>query len=164
MSRLTLGKMHLDMAPVEMSTVVAQTVAMIRPQADSKHIALNLTLPRDPCVVQGDPLRIQQICWNLFSNAVKFTPDGGHVDVELLRHDGTVRLCVDDDGDGISAEVLPRIFEPFRQGSGAAAKGGLGLGLSIVRQLVKMHRGEVEALSEGAGKGARFVVRLPASE
>ena len=95
---------------------------------------------------------------------MKFTPDGGHVDVELLRHDGTVRLCVDDDGDGISTEVLPRIFEPFRQGSGAAAKGGLGLGLSIVRQLVKMHRGEVEALSEGAGKGARFVVRLPASE
>jgi signal transduction histidine kinase len=162
MSRLTLGKLHLEMAPVAMATVVGQTVAMIRPQADSKHIALNLTLPRDPCVVQGDPLRVQQICWNLLSNAVKFTPEGGHVEVVLSRQDRTVRMCVRDDGDGIAAEVLPRIFEPFRQGNGAAAKGGLGLGLAIVRQLVKMHRGEVEAQSEGAGKGAQFVVRLPA--
>jgi signal transduction histidine kinase len=162
LSRLTLGKLHLEMAPVAMATVVGQTVAMIRPQADSKHIALNLTLPRDPCVVQGDPLRVQQICWNLLSNAVKFTPEGGHVEVVLSRQDRTVRMCVRDDGDGIAAEVLPRIFEPFRQGNGAAAKGGLGLGLAIVRQLVKMHRGEVEAQSDGVGKGAQFVVRLPA--
>ncbi|SRR5712691_8332638 len=163
LSRLTLGKLHLEMAPVGMSTAVQQAVEMIRPQADSKHIAVNVTLPHNPCVIQGDALRVQQICWNLLSNAVKFTPDGGRVDVALSRRDHQVEINISDNGDGISADILPRIFEPFRQGNGGAAKGGLGLGLAIVRELVAKHHGEVEAQSDGVGKGARFVVRLPAA-
>jgi signal transduction histidine kinase len=161
MSRLNLGKLHLDVVPLRMATVIQQAASMIRPEADGKRISMSVTLPRDPCVIQGDPLRLQQICWNLLSNALKFTPEGGHIDVRLSRDDEAVEMSISDDGDGISDELLPRIFEPFRQGNGGTAKGGLGLGLAIVKELVTMHRGTVEARSDGAGNGARFIVRLP---
>lgn len=104
---------------------------------------------------------MQQICWDLLSNAVKFTAPGGRVDVRV-RHEGQyAEVEVSDTGEGIATELLARVFEPLRQGSGATANGGLGLGLAIVRQLVTMHRGTVDAESDGAGKGSRFVVRMP---
>ena len=162
LSRLTLGKLHLEMVPIGLTTTVQQAVAMIRPQAEGKHIVVNVTLPPNPCVIRGDALRVQQICWNLLSNAVKFTPDGGRVDVVLSSTDHQAEINITDNGEGISSDILPRIFEPFRQGNGATAKGGLGLGLAIVRELVTVHHGDVEAHSDGVGKGARFVVRLPA--
>jgi signal transduction histidine kinase len=140
LSRLTLGKLHLEMAPIGLTTAVQEAVAMIRPQAEGKHIAMNVTLPRNPCVIRGDALRLQQICWNLLSNAVKFTPDGGRVDVSLLCNDHTIEMRIDDNGEGISPELLPRLFEPFRQGNGATAK-------------VAVHHGEVEAQSDGVWKG-----------
>lgn len=163
MSRLTLGKLHLDIQPVSLTSTLKQSVDMIRPQADLKHISLHVVLPRDPCVLRADVLRLQQICWNLLSNAVKFTPKDGHIAVRLSHDDQSCAFSVSDNGDGIAPEVMPKIFEPFRQGNGASAKGGLGLGLAIVRQLVTMHGGHVEARSEGAGRGAEFTVHLPAS-
>jgi signal transduction histidine kinase len=163
MSRLTLGKLHLERAPVAMTTTVQRAASMVEPQAKEKRIELRVALPSDPCVIDGDEVRLQQICWNLLSNAVKFTPAGGRIDVALTHIDHTIELTVSDSGEGIAPELLPRIFEPFRQGNGGAAKGGLGLGLAIVRQLVAMHHGEIAAESEGPGKGARFIVRLQQS-
>jgi len=162
MSRLTLGKLQLEMAPVSLTSTLKESVNMIRPQADRKHISVHVVLPRDPCVVRADVLRLQQICWNLLSNAVKFTPADGHVAVRLSREDHALVFSVSDNGEGIAPELMPRIFEPFRQGNGSSAKGGLGLGLTIVKQLVTMHGGTVEARSEGTGDGAEFIVRLPA--
>lgn len=160
MSRLTLGKMHLEVSPVDVAAVAAQAVDAIRPSAEEKKIDLKLDLPGEPCPVFGDPLRLNQICWNLLANAVKFTPEHGHVAMSVARSNGHVRLIVSDDGDGIAKELQPHIFEPLRQAR-AAEKGGLGLGLAIVRQLVTMHRGSVAVQSDGAGKGARFTVDLP---
>jgi len=161
MSRLTLGKLHLDRAPVALVSVVDQATAMARPAAEEKRVELSTGLPREPCVVDGDATRLQQICWNLISNALKFTPAGGHIDVRLAHDERNAEISVTDTGEGIPAELLPRIFEPLRQGRDSMAKGGLGLGLSIVRQLVSMHGGTVEATSPGPGMGARFTVRLP---
>ena len=111
-------------------------------------------------MVFGDPLRLNQICWNLLANAVKFTPEHGHVAMNVARSNGHVRVIVSDDGDGIAKELQPHIFEPLRQAR-SADQGGLGLGLAIVKQLVAMHRGSVAVQSDGAGKGARFTVDLP---
>lgn len=160
MSRLTLGKMHLEVAPVDLGSVASQAVDAIRASANEKSIDLKLAVPPEPITVFGDPLRLNQICWNLLANAVKFTPEHGHVAMSVGRSNGHVRLTVTDDGDGIPKEIQSHIFEPLRQAR-PAAKGGLGLGLAIVRQLVAMHRGSVAVQSDGAGKGARFTVDLP---
>jgi signal transduction histidine kinase len=165
MSRLTLGKMHLEIEAVDVPTIVSQAFEAVRPAAETKKIAVSYVSkcdPKSPCTVYGDPLRLQQICWNVLMNAVKFTPDGGHIDVNVLRLDGNVRIAVSDDGDGIAKEIQPHIFEPLRQAR-SADKGGLGLGLAIVKQLVTMHRGSIAVQSDGAGKGARFTVELPAA-
>lgn len=161
MSRLMLGKLHLQSAPVALTPIVRQTAEMIRPTAEAKSISLAVNLPPDPCVVEGDALRLQQICWNLLQNAMKFTPENGQVTLALTRNDTAAQIVVSDNGMGISPQLLPRIFEPFRQGDSAADKGGLGLGLAIVRELVLAHGGTVKAESDGEGAGARFVVRLP---
>lgn len=161
MSRLTLGKMHLEVTPVDVASVAAGAVDAIRPTAREKQIDLQLDLPPEPVTVFGDPLRLNQICWNLLANAVKFTPEHGHVAMSVGRSNGHVRVTVTDDGDGITKEMQPVIFEPLRQARSAAEKGGLGLGLAIVRQLVTMHRGSVAVQSDGAGKGSRFTVDLP---
>jgi signal transduction histidine kinase len=160
MSRLTLGKMHLEVAPVNVADIAAHAIETIRTQADEKHVDLRLEVPNEPVMVFGDPLRLNQICWNLLANAVKFTPEHGHVAMNVGRSNGHVRLIVTDDGDGITKEIQPHIFEPLRQAR-SAEKGGLGLGLAIVKQLVAMHRGSVAVQSDGAGKGARFTVELP---
>ncbi|HEY6842963.1 MAG TPA: HAMP domain-containing sensor histidine kinase [Thermoanaerobaculia bacterium] len=161
MTRLLLGKMHLQLEPVKLDLVVRQAAEMIRPAAEAKSISLSVSVPEHACVVRGDSVRLQQICWNLLQNAVKFTPASGRVSIELACRDRVAEICVADSGPGIARDLLPRIFEPFRQGDGAEEQGGLGLGLAIVRELVSAHHGTIEAQSEGEGKGARFAVRLP---
>ena len=165
MSRLTLGKMHLEIESVDVPSIVGHAIETVRPAAETKKIAVSYVSkcdPQTPCVVYGDPLRLQQICWNVLMNAVKFTPEGGHIDVNVSRVDGKARIAVSDDGDGIAKEIQPHIFEPLRQAR-SADRGGLGLGLAIVKQLVTMHRGSIAVQSDGAGKGARFTVELPAA-
>jgi signal transduction histidine kinase len=159
-SRLTLGKMHLEVVPVDVGSIAVQAVETIRPNAADKKIDVKLAIPGEPVLVLGDALRLNQICWNLLANAVKFTPDGGHVALEVMRKGASVRVIVSDDGDGIAQEIQPHVFEPLRQARNAD-KGGLGLGLAIVKQLVAMHRGSVAVFSDGAGKGSRFTVELP---
>jgi signal transduction histidine kinase len=161
MSRLILGKLHLDLSPVGLITVVQQAVDMIRPAAQARGVSVDVSLPRDPCIVEGDALRLQQVCLNLLSNAVKFTPAGGSVEVRLWLDGRLAAIAVDDTGEGIPPDVLPHVFEPLQQARGAVQKGGLGLGLAIVRQLVIMHKGTVGVQSDGPGKGAHFIVQLP---
>ena len=135
----------------------------LRPAADAKGLLLTTDLPHEPVLIAGDPQRLQQVVWNLVANAIKFTPPGGRVDVELRERDGAVILLVRDTGAGISADFLPHVFERFRQGDGSVSRqhGGLGLGLAIVRYLVELHGGSVMAESAGTGQGATFVVSLP---
>jgi signal transduction histidine kinase len=161
MSRLVMNKLHLQNSRVDLSNIVMEAAEMIRPAADAKRIGVEVTVPREECVVDGDPVRLEQILWNLMQNAVKFTPAGGHVQVSLTSDGRFARVTVSDNGDGITADLLPHLFDPFRQGDGAASKGGLGLGLAISRQLAAAHGGTIEAESDGAGKGARFIVRIP---
>lgn len=161
MSRILFGKLHVESQPVSLVTVIERSVDMIRPAANRHCIDVEVNLPHDPCVVLGDEVRLQQVCGNLLSNAVKFTPEGGRVAIALARDEHSACIEIADTGEGIRADMLPLIFEPLRQGRGATAKGGLGLGLAIVRQVVTMHRGTIEAKSDGPGRGARFTVRLP---
>ena len=130
--------------------------------AQSLHVRVTAD---DRTEVFGDVARLRQVCEHLLSNAVKFTPAGGHVDVSLTREQGTVALTVRDDGVGINGDFLPHVFDKFRQADGSFTRehGGLGLGLAIVRELVQMHGGSVAAHSDGRGRGASFTVHLPAS-
>jgi CheY-like chemotaxis protein len=137
-------------------------VEVVRPAAAAKHITLTIEIGVRPAITSGDPDRLQQIVWNLVSNAVKFTAPGGAATVRLTRHDG-FRLEVIDTGQGIDARFLPHVFEAFRQADGTTTRehGGLGLGLAIARQLVELHGGTIKARSEGAGRGSAFQVDLP---
>ena len=161
MSRLVMNKLQLQKSRVDLSNIVIEAAAMIRPAAEAKHIDVKVAVPREECVVDGDSVRLEQILWNLMQNAVKFTPAGGQVELRLASDGRFARMTVSDDGDGITADLLPHLFDPFRQGDGAASKGGLGLGLAISRQLAAAHGGTIEAQSDGAGKGAHFTVRIP---
>jgi len=162
MSRILAGKLRLEVEPLDVGVIVGAALDSIRPTAHAKGIRIQPTLDSSG-VVMGDPNRLQQVVWNLLTNAVKFTPKGGRVQVVVQCVDSSVDLSVADTGQGISAEFLPHVFERFRQAEGGASrlKGGLGLGLSIVRQLVEMHGGTIAASSDGEGKGASFTVRLP---
>jgi signal transduction histidine kinase len=161
MSRLTLNKLPLQKSQVDLWRLVMDTTEMIRPAAEAKKIDVKTELAGAECVVDGDPVRLEQILWNLMQNAVKFTSAGGHIEVRLASDGRFARVTVSDDGDGITADLLPHLFDPFRQGDGASSKGGLGLGLAISQQLAAAHGGTIEAESEGAGKGARFTVKIP---
>ncbi|WP_434384743.1 ATP-binding response regulator [Melittangium boletus] len=163
-SRIMSGKLKLDVEPVEVSAVVEQALESVRPAADAKGLRIQTALDSTGNVM-GDAHRLQQVVWNLLSNAVKFTPKGGRVQVFVERRDSSVEITVADTGPGISQEFLPHLFERFRQAEGTLTRraGGLGLGLSIVKQLVEMHGGLVSAFSEGVGKGTTVTVRLPLS-
>ncbi len=163
LSRITSGKMRLEVAPVEVAHVVETALDTVRPAAEAKGVRLQAVLDPDAGIVHGDATRLQQIFWNLLSNAVKFTPRGGRVYVKLIRTDSQVELLVSDTGKGISSTFLPSVFESFSQADSTSTReyGGLGLGLAIVKHLVELHGGTVRAESEGLGKGATFVVRLP---
>ncbi|MDB4929258.1 MAG: two-component sensor histidine kinase [Myxococcaceae bacterium] len=163
-SRIVSGHLRLEMAEVEPAQFVEQAAESVRVAADAKGVALELDLRGDVGAVLGDAARLQQVAWNLLGNAVKFTPRGGRVRVSSRRVDGQVELTFSDTGRGVAPEFLPHMFERFRQadGSSTRAQGGLGLGLSIVKHLVELHGGTIEAASEGDGRGAQFVLRLPA--
>jgi PAS domain S-box-containing protein len=161
-SRIVMGKLRLDVRPVPLATVVEEALDTLRPAAAAKEIQLEATLTGGERV-SGDPDRLQQVVWNLISNAIKFTPSGGSVRVRLRRADGHVDIVVEDTGAGIRPDFLPHVFERFRQSdsSSTRAHGGLGLGLALVRHLVELHGGTVSAESRGEGRGATFTVRLP---
>jgi signal transduction histidine kinase/ActR/RegA family two-component response regulator len=162
-SRVITGKMRLDVRPLDPRSVIEPALEAVRPAADAKGITLHATL--DPGVghIMADPDRLQQVVWNLVMNAVKFTPHCGRVSVRLERVDAQAEIRVTDTGRGIDAQVLPYIFDRFRQADSSTtrAHAGLGLGLALVRHLVELHGGTVHARSDGPGKGATFVVSLP---
>jgi CheY-like chemotaxis protein len=162
-SRMSMGKMRLDVRQVDLPAVIEHALDAVRPAAAAKSLRLQPVLDPRAGPVVGDPDRLQQVVWNLLMNAVKFTPRNGRVQLYLQRVNSHVEIVVSDDGPGIPPEVLPFIFEPFRQGdsSSTRAHAGLGLGLALVRHLVDLHGGSVIARSDGAGTGATFVVKLP---
>jgi CheY-like chemotaxis protein/anti-sigma regulatory factor (Ser/Thr protein kinase) len=160
-ARIMSGKMRLDPYPVDLTTVVQGALEAVHPSALAKGVTLEQRLERVPTTL-GDPGRLQQVVWNLAMNAVKFTPKGGTIAVDLRRVDGDIQIQVEDNGRGIDAEFLPHVFDRFRQAeSTARADGGLGLGLAIVHHIVELHDGRVTAESAGAGRGSTFTVRLP---
>jgi PAS domain S-box-containing protein len=162
-SRIVAGKIRLDVQPVELPIIVDNAVATIQPAADAKGVRVQSLIDPQVGPVSGDPSRLQQVVWNLVSNAVKFTPKAGRVQVRLERVDSHVEIVVSDTGIGIRADFLPYVFERFRQAEAGTTRktGGLGLGLAIVRHIVEMHGGTVDASSAGEGHGATFRVRLP---
>jgi PAS domain S-box-containing protein len=162
-SRIITGKLLLEPGPLDMRNVVEAALESTRPLADTKGVKLELELGAESLPMCGDAGRLQQVVWNLVSNAIKFTPQGGRVTVQLRPLDGSVELRVTDTGVGISPAFLPHLFERFRQqdSSSRRAHGGLGLGLAIVHHLVELHGGQVSAHSPGTGLGASFVLQLP---
>jgi two-component system CheB/CheR fusion protein len=164
-SRVNTGKLSLRFAPTDVSAIVRSIAETVQKDAKEAGIDLQLDLPITPVLIRGDPVRVEQIVWNLVSNALKFTREGGRVTVRLTIEAGQARLEVTDTGDGIAADVIGSIFDMFQQAPTVThhvRKGGLGIGLSLVRQLAQLHGGSVEAHSDGLGKGACFVVCLPA--
>jgi len=162
-SRITTGKLRLSVRPMSPAAVIEAAIDSLRPAADGKNIAIEARIPIDLGEIVGDPDRLQQVVWNLLSNAIKFTPSHGRVKVEVDRSADRVGVRVIDDGKGIDPTFLPYVFERFRQADSSTTRshGGLGLGLTIVRHLVELHGGSVQAESEGEGKGATFTVALP---
>jgi signal transduction histidine kinase/ActR/RegA family two-component response regulator len=162
-SRIITGKLRLDVQPVELAPMINAIVDSVRPAADARNIHLQTVFALRTGLVNGDPDRLQQIIWNLLTNAIKFTPQSGHVQVRLDRIASHVEITVNDTGQGIAPDLLPYVFDRFRQldSTSTRSHGGLGLGLSIVRQLVELHGGTVKAESPGPGKGATFKVILP---
>jgi PAS domain S-box-containing protein len=162
-SRIISGKLRLDVRTVDLIYIINAAIDSIRPAAEAKSIRLQTMLDPAAGPISGDADRLQQIVWNLLTNAVKFTPKGGRIQVRVQRINSHVEITVSDSGVGISKEFLPYVFDRFRQGDASITRthGGLGLGLSIVRQLVDLHGGSVNVQSEGEGKGATFTITLP---
>jgi len=161
-NRIVTGNMRLDVQPVDVWSVVDETLESLRPAADAKRQRISCNVERG-LTLTADPMRLQQVLWNLLSNAVKFTAPGGSIIIGARTEDEDVAIVVSDTGIGIPPEFLPHVFERFRQADGSTTRehGGLGLGLAIVRHIVELHGGMVEARSEGVGRGATFIVRLP---
>lgn len=162
-SRIITGKLKLDTQVVDLRPVIEAAIETVRPAAEAKSIQLQALLHPGTSPVTGDAGRLQQVVWNLLSNAVKFTDPGGFVEISLTSNDTQVKITVRDTGKGINPDFLPYVFDRFRQADTTSTRihGGLGLGLAIVRHLVEMHGGTVEAASKGEGKGATFTVTLP---
>jgi len=162
-SRIIIGKLRLDVGPVQLAPMLESIVDGMRPAADARNIQLRTALDQSLDPIFGDPDRLQQVFWNLLSNAIKFTSQGGKVLVRLERADSNLEITISDTGQGIARELLPYVFDRFRQSDSSSSRthGGLGLGLAIVRQLVELHGGTVSAESPGEGEGSTFKVRLP---
>jgi PAS domain S-box-containing protein len=166
-SRIISGKIRLDIKQTNIISVINAAIDSLRPAADAKGISVELKSDAEIGPVPADPGRLQQVVWNLLSNAIKFTPDEGRVEIKVERDTGPsgqhAQVVISDTGIGITPDFLPHVFERFLQGDGTITRrhGGLGLGLAIVRHIVEMHGGTIKAESEGTGKGANFVVRLP---
>ncbi len=162
-SSIISGKLKLDMKPVDLADVITEAVDVVRPAADAKGIEVVTSLDRKAGLVAGEFVRLQQVLWNLLTNAIKFTPNEGRVEVQTKSLGTHVAIVITDTGAGIPADFLPYVFERFQQADASERRthGGLGLGLSIARNLTEMHGGSVIAESEGEGRGARFTVTLP---
>ena len=162
-SRIITGKLRLDLRAVPAASIVESALESVRPTADVRHLTLDVDLDAGAVPILCDAARMQQVIWNLLSNAIKFTPEGGRISVSVQREGDTVTIIVADTGTGIEPGFLPYVFDRFRQQDAASTRvhGGLGLGLSIVRHLVELHGGTVEARSEGPGQGSMFLVRVP---
>lgn len=163
LSRLQTGKLAVDRQLISLVSVLGDAVESVRAQASAKGLKLDVDFPAEQLIVEADPVRVQQVLWNLVNNAVKFTPRAGRVSVTLSRIGDQAQFIVEDTGQGIDPGFLPHVFEMFRQYDGGTTRphGGMGIGLALVRQLVELQGGQVEAHSEGMGRGARFTVRLP---
>jgi PAS domain S-box-containing protein len=163
LSRLQMGKLALNQQPVSLSTIITDAVETVRTETTAKRIALNIDLDPEILVIEGDPVRLGQVAWNLLNNAVKFTPVDGEVKISLTKDGDDAKLTIEDNGQGISPEFLPHVFEIFRQADASSARrqGGMGIGLALVKQLAELHGGRVAAESKGVGAGARFSVWLP---
>ena len=162
-SRIVSGKLRLDLKPVDLPSVVRAAVDTLRVATEAKEIRVDVALGCNPGPIRGDAFRLQQVVWNLLSNATKFAPKKGHIQISLNQVNSHVELIVQDDGPGIRPEFLPHIFEPFRQEdtSNTRSNRGLGLGLAIVRKLLQLHRGTVHAMNRQDSPGALFKVVLP---
>jgi PAS domain S-box-containing protein len=162
-SRIITGNMRLEVRQVDVKAVVEAAVETVRPAATAKELELQSVLDPDPGPVMGASDRLQQVVWNILMNSVKFTPRGGRIQVCLRRAGSHVEIVVSDTGEGIAPELLPHIFERFRQGDSSSTRshGGLGIGLALVRHLVDLHGGSVSAQSAGPGKGTTVTVVLP---
>ena len=165
-SRIASGKLRLELRGLDLRTVVTSAASMARPSAEAKDVKITVECSGEPCEVYGDPARLQQAVGNLLGNAIKFTPEEGEVLVRLSMSGDDAILEVTDTGKGMAAELVPYVFERFRQGEGHSAErqSGLGLGLSITRHVIEMHGGTVSASSPGEGKGSSFMIRLPLHE
>ena len=161
--RIDNGKLQLDVRPVDLREIVINTLESRRADAERRKQLLTMQLTPDPVVVDADAVRLVQVVSNLVDNAVKYTPDDGHIKVAVTADGHEAVIVVEDDGAGIPRERVDSIFEPFVQLSQSrpAARGGMGLGLSLVRRLIELHGGTVDVASSGPGRGSRFVVHLP---
>jgi two-component system CheB/CheR fusion protein len=164
-SRIVAGKLDLELRPITVRGVAEAAVEALRPAASAKRVRLDSALGSDAAIVIGDSARLQQAVGNLLSNALKFTPEGGGIEVRVARASSYIELQIRDTGQGIAAELLPHLFERFRQGQGSITRPhtGLGLGLAITRYIVEQHEGTIRAESPGPGQGATFTVILPAA-
>jgi signal transduction histidine kinase len=161
MARIVTGKLKLNIEPIEIAAVAEAALDAVRPAADAKGVQLTARLDAGRLPARGDAARLQQVVWNLLTNAVKFTPSGGHVELLASSSNDLITICVQDDGEGIGPELLPHIFNRYRQGQNPVS--GLGLGLAIAREVIELHGGSLVAHSDGVGRGARFEMRLPAA-
>jgi signal transduction histidine kinase/BarA-like signal transduction histidine kinase len=161
-SRIIAGKLTITLAPVDLAAVARRAAETILPMAEEKGVGLEVVIEPGDHEIMGDAARLQQVAWNLISNAVKFSPQGTHVQLTLAAHDDELLLTVVDHGIGIAPEFLPHVFERFRQAEhgGTRQHGGLGLGLAIAARIVELHGGRISAYSDGLGQGAVFTVRM----
>ncbi len=162
-SRIISGKMQLELSNVDLASTISEAIKTVKPATDSKQIQIRLEGAETESSVRGDFLRLQQVFWNLLSNAARHTPAGGLIVVQLARVQDNIEVSITDTGEGISAEFLPRLFDRFSQQDSTSTRshGGLGLGLAIVRQIVQLHGGTIEASSQGKGLGSKFTVKIP---
>lgn len=162
-SRITRGKIELRREPIDIGTVIRNAVETSQPLIDAGGHQLSVKLPTETLMVNGDPVRLSQVIANLLNNAAKYTDSGGQIGLAVQCKDGRVEITVSDTGVGISTEMLPKVFDMFTQvpSSSGRAQGGLGIGLTLVKSLIEMHEGTIEARSAGVGHGSQFVIRLP---
>jgi signal transduction histidine kinase len=163
-SQIMRGKLRLDVRRINLATVLNEAAETVESAARAKRITLSVDVASDVATIDGDPDRLRQVFWNLLGNSVKFTPPGGSIDVVARRAGDVIRVEVSDSGCGINPAFLRYVFDRFRQGDASPSRphGGLGIGLAIVRELVELHGGTVEAMSAGVERGSQFVVQLPA--